>query len=192
MASLKVALDRLGLKQNELARLLGVSARTVSMWATGETPVPGPVLAYLRVLQALPAEALAAELNQLDGRNQMLDEGIYHVVYKGETNDEGAATLVLRNGKISGTDIAGGSFDGTYVFDPATGLNTVMLAMRVPPGVELVTGLSSGPFGATVPILANLKRAAPRSTATVNVAGRPVEVQLTFLRPLPNQSVSNE
>jgi transcriptional regulator with XRE-family HTH domain len=184
--ALKDILERLGLKQTEFAKLLGVSPRTVSLWATGETPVPGPVLAYLRVLQALPAAALEAELARLEGRNQMLDEGIYHIAYRGETEDVGAATLVLRNGRLVGTDIAGGSFDGTYEYDPATGLNNVVVALKVPAGGTLVTGLSAGPLGATIPIVAAFKRAAPRSIAIVNVAGRPVEVELTFVRPLPN------
>ncbi|MEQ1710457.1 MAG: helix-turn-helix domain-containing protein, partial [Hyphomicrobium sp.] len=65
--SLKGILDQLGLKQTELARLLDVSSRTVSLWATGETALPGPVAAYLRVVRSRP-DVLHLELKRLEGR----------------------------------------------------------------------------------------------------------------------------
>lgn len=43
-------LESLGLLQQELAAKLGVSAQTVSRWVTGEVPVPGYAVEYLRVL----------------------------------------------------------------------------------------------------------------------------------------------
>ena len=44
---LKQALKALGWKQSDLARRVDVGDSTASHWATGETPVPGPVAAYL-------------------------------------------------------------------------------------------------------------------------------------------------
>ncbi len=66
--SLKESLERLGLKQSEFARLIEMSPRTVSLWATGESPLPGPVTAYLRVLQLLPADVRAEEIRRVQGR----------------------------------------------------------------------------------------------------------------------------
>ena len=114
--SLKDILDHLGLKQTELARLLDVSSRTVSLWATGETALPGPVAAYLRVVRSRP-DVLHQELKRLEGREKMLDEGIYGFTYKGEhlgVLDGDSALAVLRNGKILGSDRAGGVFAGSY------------------------------------------------------------------------------
>lgn len=44
---LKQALKALGWKQSELARRVEVGDTTVSRWAAGDPPVPGPVAAYL-------------------------------------------------------------------------------------------------------------------------------------------------
>jgi len=70
---LKQALQALGWKQSELARRVEVGDSTVSHWTTGETPVPGPVAAYLGMAQEIdrlhrqyvrpirPARAVAEE-----------------------------------------------------------------------------------------------------------------------------------
>lgn len=188
-SGLKDALERLGLKQAELARLLDVSARTVSLWATGETQLPGPVAAYLRVLQVLPAGALADELRRVNGRSKMLDEGLYSLDYRGEYQGEadvGCALAVLRNGKVLGSDRFGGVFMGSYDFDAATGLNSVHLRMHVPPDSMLVTGFVAGADGATIDVIGSFSRAAPVTKALAEVAGRPVEVTMTYLGALPN------
>lgn len=187
--NLKHVLERLGLRQSELARLVDVSQRSVSLWATGETPLPGPVAAYLRVLLLLPAHALAVELRRLGERNKMLDEGIYGLNYKGENMGEldgESALAVLRNGKILGSDRNGGVFMGSYEYDPKRELNKVHVRMQVPPDGVLVTGYSAGPDGAVLDIVGAFERASPVATTVVEVAGRPVEVQLTYLSPLPN------
>lgn len=43
------ALGRLGLKQEEVGALLDAGRRTARRWATGETPVPGPVEMHIRL-----------------------------------------------------------------------------------------------------------------------------------------------
>jgi len=45
----RAALDRLGVSQMEVGRLLDVAPRTPRRWALGETPVPGPVEMHLRM-----------------------------------------------------------------------------------------------------------------------------------------------
>ncbi len=187
--SLKDTLERLGLKQTELARLLDVSPRTVSLWATGESALPGPVLAYLRVLQMLPAEALAEELRRVKGRSKMMDEGIYGLEYRAEFMGEaetGSALAALRNGKILGSDRWGGVFVGSYDYDPVSERNSVHLRLSVPPEGRLITGFSAGPEGAALDIVGSFARAAPVTTAVAKVAGHPVEVTMKYLGPLPN------
>ena len=130
--SLKDLLERLGLKQSEFARLIEMSPRTVSLWATGESPLPGPVAAYLRVLQLLPTETRAEEFRRVQGRSKMIDEGLYNVEYRspeqfglGPTAASGSALAVVRNGKILGSDRWGAVFMGSYEFDPVSETNAV-------------------------------------------------------------------
>ena len=54
------ALRGLGLTQRALAARLGVIPVTVSRWATGQLPVPQYAVAYLRVVEQLAAEGIAA------------------------------------------------------------------------------------------------------------------------------------
>lgn len=117
----------------------------------------------------------------------MLDEGLYQVAYKAEKHaDRGCALAVLRSGKILGSDRWGGIFAGSYRFDTVSGTSTVHLRMQVPPGGVLISGFTAGPSGSMLELVTALERATPVSTATVDLGGEPVEVQLTYLGPVPN------
>jgi transcriptional regulator with XRE-family HTH domain len=186
---LKEILQRLGIRQAELARLIEVSPRTVSLWATGASPLPGPVAAYLRVLEASGFEAKGRELKHLEERGRRLDEGIYGLAYAGEHEgdvDSGDALAVLRNGKILGSDRWGGVFTGSYEYDAEARINRVHVRLEVPPEGVLVTGFAAGPRGAMIDVVACFERAAPRTEAMIDIAGRPVEIKLTYLGPVPN------
>ena len=191
--SLKDLLERLGLKQSEFARLIEMSPRTVSLWATGESPLPGPVAAYLRVLQLLPTETRAEEFRRVQGRSKMIDEGLYNVEYRspeqfglGPTAASGSALAVLRNGKILGSDRWGAVFMGSYEFDPVSETNAVHLRLHIPPEGELITGFAAGPEGAIIEVAGQFDRAAPVSRAVADIAGQPLEVTMTYLGALPN------
>jgi len=119
----------------------------------------------------------------------MLDEGLYGLSYAGEHQgevDHGQGLAVLRNGKILGSDRWGGVFTGSYEYDPVSQANNVHVRLEMPPDAMLVTGFSSGPEGATLDILGAFERAAPVSSAVVEIAGVPVAIELTYLGPLPN------
>ncbi|MDX2290376.1 MAG: hypothetical protein NW217_16345 [Hyphomicrobiaceae bacterium] len=183
---LRDALDRLGLKQADFARLIEVSPRTVSLWATGESALPGPVAAYLRVLVLLPTERLAGELARIKGRKKMFDEGLYSLSYGAQgLEDRDSALAVLRNGKILGSDRLGGVFSGSYEFDESAEVNRMHVRLQVPPCGTLVTGYAVGPQGAVIDIVGAFERAAPVARTTVDVLGAPVDVQLTYLGALP-------
>lgn len=177
-----------GLRQVEFARLLDVSPRTVSLWATRASEVPGPVLAYLRVLNAAGPAVLSQELRSLARRSKMLDEGLYNLRYRGEdrgTFDGGEALVVLRNGKILGTDHGGGMFSGFYEFDAMREKNCIRARLSIPPEGTLVTGFSAGPDGAALDVEGLCERAGHVSSMTVEAAGLRIEIQLTYLAPLP-------
>ncbi len=189
--SFKETLEHLGLKQAEFARLIEMSPRSVSLWATGESPLPGPVAAYLRVLQLLPAEVRAQELRRVQGRSKMIDEGLYNVEYRFTGShsvdaDVGSALAVLRNGKILGSDRWGAVFMGSYEFDPVNETNAVHLRLHVPPQGELVTGFAAGPEGAIIEVAGQFERAAPLTRTIADIAGQPLEVTMTYLGALPN------
>lgn len=188
-SGLKATLERLGLRQSELARLVNVSVRTVSQWATGDVSLPGPVAAYLRVLQVLSPELLAEELGRLEGRKRMFDEGVYSLTCRARDSAPSqweTSLAVLRNGRILGSDRQGGLFTGSYEYDAVTQLNRMHVRFQVPPNGILFTGGGAGPGGAVVDIIGAFDRATPASQAMVDVAGEEVELQLIYLGPLPN------
>lgn len=189
MHVLKRTLERFGLKQTQLAKLLEVSPRTVSLWATGEVALPGPVRAYLRLLQSASAESVASELARLEGSRKTFDDGLYHLSYEGrfEPADPGGEALaVLRAGRIIGCDRWGGMFEGTYRFDHFSQTNQFHMCLKVPPEGELVTGLKGGPDGSSVEFVVALERATPVASATIEIESRAVDLKLTYLGPLPN------
>ena len=51
----RALLETLGLSQLAAARLMLVDARTVRRWVSGERDIPGPAVAFLRLLEASPA-----------------------------------------------------------------------------------------------------------------------------------------
>jgi hypothetical protein len=187
MYDLKRILDRLGLKQLEFAKLLGVSPRTVSLWATGEVTLPGPVRAYIRMLQLADPVTRANELARLSAPCAVFEEGLYSVTYKGahvdSSRDSGSAVAMLRAGRIVGSDGGGGKFEGTYQFDRVRHTNHFHVWLRVPSSGKLVTG--RGEAGSVVEIVAEFDRADPVSSAVVDVGGQPLGLTLAYLGPLP-------
>lgn len=186
MQGLKTTLDRLGLSQARLTRLLGVEARTVSQWIDGTAPMPGPVSDYLHALGRLSPAQRRAELRKIDLAPRRLEEGLYGLSCRGSDPGPGeTSTAVLRSGRILGSDPWGGVLTGSYAYNPARGTNMLHVRLHVPPGGVLVTGFCAGADGVALDIVAAFDRAAPVSTSIVNVAGAPVEVELTYLGQLP-------
>jgi hypothetical protein len=190
MKGLKRVLDRLGLKQSEFAKLLDVSPRTVSLWATGDVALPGPVRAYLRLLQRAEPGARSAELARLSSPRPVFEDGFYSLTYGTSTGDHGktdrtGGVALLRSGRIVGSDAGGAKFEGTYQFDSTRQTNHFHVWLRVPPVGELVTGLDSGETGAMVEVVAELDCADPVASTVVHIGGRPLGLTLAYLGPLP-------
>ena len=69
------ALEKLGLAQEEVGRLLGTGGRTSRRWASGETEVPGPVEMHIRLWLERPeildvVRRVAAERDDPKGRKR--------------------------------------------------------------------------------------------------------------------------
>lgn len=184
---LKPILEKLGLRQGELAQLLNVSIRTVSLWAKGGQTLPGAVAGYLRLLAAADETVRRAELERLEDSGKRLQDGLYRIGYRATTEYEcDRALAVLRNGQILGADCLGGAFSGRYRFDRRRGLNIVEISLEVPPDGLLISGNIAGPKGARIEVTCNIARADPVSRTTIDVAGQTISIELSFLGPLPN------
>jgi transcriptional regulator with XRE-family HTH domain len=187
MGGLKRILDRLGLKQAEFAKLLGVSPRTVSLWATGEIALPGPVKAYLRMLQFADESRRTLEFARLSARTPEIPEGLYSLRYAppgAADADAGDAVALLKGGRIVGTDAWGGKFEGRYQFDSARRTYQFSVWLRVPPQGQLVTGMATGDTGGLVEVVANLDRPEPIASTIAHVNGQPLGLTLAYLGPV--------
>jgi hypothetical protein len=121
---------------------------------------------------------------------RMLANGIYDLRYSAaqdSTSDAGSGLALLRDGKILGSDPWGGVFVGSCEFDAAACISTVRLRFEIPPEGKLITGFNAGPAGAVIDIVGAIADGAPAATTVVEVAGAPVNVELTYLGPLPKE-----
>jgi hypothetical protein len=76
-------------------------------------------------------------------------EGFWRVGYRNEFGGGGWALIVLDTGQIVGVDAWGGTWDGTYEYDPRNNNITMRLTVALSPeAVSTVTGRSS-PTGHT-------------------------------------------
>ena len=182
---LRAALAALGLSQGALARLLGVTTRTVNFWAVEDRALPGPVAAYLQLLHSLPKTLQAKELARLNMENPPMYEGMYAFDYAAG-HGTGTGVLVAVKGQVFGSD-GDVQYDGFYGPSPdGDGMMNLHLRVTVPPGVPLVTGIPPLPtaYGFGLDLKVN-----PRggTAGTVNTPTGPVDVVVRYLRSLPSE-----
>lgn len=118
----------------------------------------------------------------------VLREGLYGLDYMAAShipNVIGSGLAVLRAGKIIGTDRCGSVFIGACEYDRQHCVSRVSVRMQVPPDGELVTGAPTGADGAMIDIVAAIEPGSD-GRLTVEVAGKPVTVTLTYIGPLPH------
>jgi transcriptional regulator with XRE-family HTH domain len=189
MSGLKRVLDRLGLKQTDFARLLDVSPRTVSLWATGEVTIPGPVRAYLRMLQFADESRRTLEFARLAAQSPCVHDGLYSLRYRPQGHPlasgvEGDGIALLKAGRIVGSDTGGGKFEGSYRFDSTRQTFHFRVWLRVPPQGQLMTGLETKHAGSLLEVVAEFDRPDPFSSTVAHVEGRPLAVTMAYLGPL--------
>lgn len=116
----------------------------------------------------------------------MFRNGIYRIDYRNPTDDGPCddALIIVRDGSIIGADRHGGVYTGSQ-YQTTGQLDGVRLRMTAPSGGALVTGMFAGPDGATLQIDSRLDPTQNVQTATIDVAGNPVDIRVSYLGPLP-------
>ena len=181
---LKKVISGLGISQVELAALVDVTPRAVTLWVSGERGVPGPVEAYLRVLRMLPPSQLQLERSHKKRAFEMRD-GIYTIRYQFEQNS-GVATLVFDHGQIFGIDVGNAKYDGDYEYDPAFGFATAKVKVTFPKNGMSVFGVQH-PFEWSIDIVAIFNPHVDAGDISVKTSlGHELPAQFEFGRSLPN------
>ncbi|MDQ2949880.1 MAG: hypothetical protein M3Y27_28750 [Acidobacteriota bacterium] len=137
---LRAALVELDLSQADLGRLVSVTPRAVSLWLASARAIPGPVEAYLRLLQSLSPAQLGAELTRVGAGIPTLRAGIWRFKYQNAAGHGGTALLVFDAGRIYGTDLGKSQYDGNYSYNHASGMVDLMIRVGIKAGERSVAG----------------------------------------------------
>ena len=181
---LRAVLAELGITQTDFARLIGVTARAVTLWMSDERPIPGPVIAYVRVMQLLPANLRQIELNRLKQKGTNMRDGMFGISFQGQQG-AGMGVLVFENGRVYGTDTQGVRYDGEYIFNESSGLADVKVKVTFPPNVRAVFG-TMNPYEWAFDITTSFNPKQNSGALTVRTSlGQPISAQYVFLRTLP-------
>lgn len=111
-------------------------------------------------------------------------EGFYSITY-GAAAGQGFGMIALDTGRVVGADVVGGRYDGSYQFNPRTGMLDLDVMVTVPPGAWVVQGGQSRPTSWTFGIKAAVPAETPSHAISVHTELGPVAVIFRFLRPFP-------
>jgi hypothetical protein len=182
--NLKAILMELGITQADFARLIGVTSRAVALWMADERAIPGPVEAYVRLLQLLPPNLRQVELNRLKQKGTGMRDGMFGITFQGQQGI-GMGVLIFDNGRVYGTDTQGVRYDGEYLFNESSGLADVKIKVTFPPNVQAVFGISNPyewAFDVTTIFNPNQNSGALSVKTSI---GKPINAKYIFLRSLP-------
>lgn len=182
---LKAFLIELGISQVEFAKLIGVTARAVTLWMSDERSIPGPAAAYVRLLSLLPQNLRQVELARLKDRGSDMRDGMFGIQFQGE-HGAGMGMLVLDSGKVYGTDTEGARYDGSYIYHEDTQMADVVLKVTFPAGVTSVLGISN-PYEWSIDVSAKIDPKKNSGNTLVKTSlGKILNAQFKYLRPLPD------
>jgi hypothetical protein len=121
---------------------------------------------------------------------EMYQDGLYELSYRSPTasgNDADSLLMVLRDGKILGSDRWGGVFLGSCVFDDNANQSTISVRLQIPPGGMLITDSIPRPDGDVIDIVFTLSEDGELNTgsAVVDVGGEPVMIEFVYKGPVP-------
>jgi len=177
-------LSKLGISQADISKLLGVTSRAVSLWLSGERPVPGPVEGYLRVLQLLPTQLPQIELALLNQKGSNMRDGMFSMQYQGQAGS-GYGTLIFEGGRVYGADSERGRYDGLYTYNDSTGRTDVTLKVTMPANVMSVFGINN-PFEWSIDVTTSIDSNLDAGEVVVSSSlGPSLRASYRFLRSLP-------
>jgi DNA-binding XRE family transcriptional regulator len=136
---LKQLLETLNLTQANFARLIGVTPRAVNLWMMEDRAMPGPAIAYARLLESLPMNLRQVELGRLTERGTGMRDGMFSIKFQGQIGS-GMGMMIFDGGLVYGTDTEGACYDGEYIFNDSTKLVDAIVKVTMPPNVQAVFG----------------------------------------------------
>jgi hypothetical protein len=114
-----------------------------------------------------------------------MENGFYAIYYTGATGN-GMGLLAAKDSVVTGADISGGLYDGSFQKNPLSGQIDINIRMAFPPGTSLVTGAIAGAqplvLQLTSPLPANFADGTPVGIQTPT---GPVNVIFKKLREFP-------
>lgn len=181
---LRSSLTQLELSQSELANLISVTTRAVTMWLSGERAVPGPVVSYLRLFSSTPIELRRLELMRANRKGNAMREGMYGITFTGQESS-GMGMIVLQDGRVTGVDALAVRFDGTYDFNDESGLANLMVKVTFPPNVRSVIGIHH-PYEWSFDVTAKIDPKKEVGDLELKTSfGAQISAQYTYLRSIP-------
>jgi hypothetical protein len=113
-------------------------------------------------------------------------EGFYSVAYQGVAG-AGFGMMVLDTDLVVGADAVGGTYDGSYRFNPSTNMLDLKVEVTIPAGVWLVTGIPAQ----STPYKLNITASVPRDLGKEHPVAIPtplgaVSVVFKKVRDFPN------
>ena len=108
-------------------------------------------------------------------------EGIYRVDYQGAVG-LGFALMMLESGIVTGSDVTGGSYDGTYAWNERTKKLDADVQVTVPAGSVLVMGNVAPPGGLTFGVRCSFPRNPDNGQVQADTDFGPIVVRMQLLR----------
>ncbi len=180
---LKYAMTKHALSSATLARLLAVTPRAVSMWLTGERSVPGPVEAYLDLFSRLTPAEQQLEIQKSNVDKLTMKDGLYQLEFSGR-NGSAYGVLIFENGRIYGSDVGAGKWDGIYTMNPITKNAELAIRVEMPPGLISVLGPSQ-PFSWSIDVKATIDPTKDAGVINAQTNLGPAMAKYRFMRSLP-------
>lgn len=109
-------------------------------------------------------------------------EGMYLLNFIGPAGN-GTGTFTLESGRLYGFDVGGGVYDGSYSYDPVSGMVKLDMEVRMPAGVPSVLGPAQ-PFDWTLKVSTSFDREHSGQIEAHTDLGA-VTANIQFMRGLP-------
>lgn len=112
-------------------------------------------------------------------------DGMYGITFSGQFST-GDGVLIFDNGRIYGSDSAGVSYDGGYIYDASANAADVKVKVTFPPNVRAVFGISN-PYEWSFDVTTRVSSVAKAGALSLKSSlGQPIAANFVYLRALPD------